>query len=140
VMLAGQPLTLSLEMERFKVHSIVPPVKKVIFDGIDWRMQDVPGNCGIDYVANGIEFMCRIYCVQMIGRLKNLHHWMDLWWDCYFDNNINKLTIHETKIQYGNKVSTVKGDTVFWGTELELFNSVALRMRKKCHPPGEKDE
>jgi hypothetical protein len=35
VMLAGQPLTLSLEMERFKVHSIVPPVKKVIFDGID---------------------------------------------------------------------------------------------------------
>jgi hypothetical protein len=41
-------------------------------------MQDVPGNSGIDYVANGIELMCRIYCVQMIGRLKNLHHGMDL--------------------------------------------------------------
>jgi hypothetical protein len=47
------------------------PVKKVLFDGIDCRMQDVPGNSGNDYVANGIEFMCRIYCVQMIGRLKN---------------------------------------------------------------------
>ncbi len=47
---------------------------------------------------------------------------MDLWWDCYFDNNINKLTIHETEIHYGDKVSTVKGDTVFWGTESELFN------------------
>jgi hypothetical protein len=34
----------------------------------------VPGNSGIDYAANGIELMCRIYCVQMIGRLKNLHH------------------------------------------------------------------
>jgi hypothetical protein len=26
--------------------------------------------------------------------------------------NINNLTIHETKIRYGNKVRTVKGDTV----------------------------
>ena len=56
---------------------------------------EVPGNSGNDYVANGIELMCRIYCAQMIGRLKNLHHGIDLWWDCYFDNNINKLTIHE---------------------------------------------
>jgi hypothetical protein len=49
----------------------------------------------------------------MIGRLKNLHHGIDLWWDCYFDNNINKLTIHETEIRYGDKVSTGKSDTVF---------------------------
>ncbi len=48
---------------------------------------------------------------------------MDLWWDCYFDNNINKLTIHETEIHYGDNVSTVKCDTVFWGTESELFNT-----------------
>jgi hypothetical protein len=76
-------------------------------------MQDVPGNSGIDYVANGIELMCRIYSAQMIGRLKNLHHGIDLWWDCYFDNNINKLTIHETEIHNGDKVSTGNGDTVF---------------------------
>jgi hypothetical protein len=37
-------------------------------------MKDDPGNSGIGYVANGIEFMCRISYVQMIGRLKNLHH------------------------------------------------------------------
>jgi hypothetical protein len=35
---------------------------------------EVLGNSGIDYVANGIELMCRIYSAQMIGRLKNLHH------------------------------------------------------------------
>ena len=28
----------------------------------------------------------------------------------------------KTKIHYGNKVSTVKGNTVFCDTELELFN------------------
>jgi hypothetical protein len=99
------------------------PVKRILFDGIDWRTQVVPGNSGIYYVANGIELMCRIYFVQMIGRLKNLYHWMNLWWDCYFDNNINKLTIHETEIHYCDKVSTGKGDTVFSVTELELFNT-----------------
>jgi hypothetical protein len=72
-------------------------------------MQDVPGDSGVDYVlANGIELMCRIYCVQMIGRLKNLHPWMNLWWDYYFDNSINKLTIHEPEIHYCDKVSTGK--------------------------------
>jgi hypothetical protein len=88
---------------------------KVIFDGIDWRMQDVPGNSRIEYVANGIELMRRIYCVQMIGRL-------NLWWDWYFDNSANKLTIHETEIHYCDKIGTCKGDTVFWDIELELFN------------------
>ena len=34
----------------------------------------------------------------------------------------------KTKIHYGNKVSTVKGNTVFCDTELELFN-------KTCSPP-----
>ena len=29
----------------------------------------------------------------------------------------------KTKIHYGNKVSTVKGNTVFCDTELELFNT-----------------
>ncbi len=28
----------------------------------------------------------------------------------------------KTKIHYGNKVSTVKGNTVLWDTESELFN------------------
>ena len=32
-----------------------------------------------------------------------------------------KLTIHETKICYGDKVRTVKSNTVFLCTELELF-------------------
>jgi hypothetical protein len=87
------------------------PVQKVTFDGIDWRIQDVLRYCGTDYLANGIEQMCRIYCVQMIGRLKSLHHWIKLWWDCYFDNNTSKLTLHETEIHYSNKASPVKGNT-----------------------------
>ncbi len=142
VMLAGQPLILSLEMERLKVLSIYGRTKNLLrrlFDGIDWRMQDVPGNCGIDYVANGIEFMCRIYCVQMIGRLKNLHHWLDLWWDCYFDNNINKLTIHETEIHYGDKVSLSKVILYF---EVQNQNYLThprlLKMKlRKCPESGQ---
>ena len=30
----------------------------------------------------------------------------------------------KTEIHYGNKVSTVKGSTVYWGTELELFDKM----------------
>ena len=48
---------------------------------------------------------------------------MNLWWDCYFDNNINKPTIHETEIHYGDKVVLAKGNTVFCDTVSELFNT-----------------
>jgi hypothetical protein len=69
-------------MERLKVHSIYGRTKNLLrrlylmglIEGLE-----VLGNSGIDYVANGIELMCRIYSAQMIGRLKNLHHGIDLW-------------------------------------------------------------